>query len=139
MAGLCFATRTFGLTLAILWAGGGLPAVLSQHSPGTAVAQVVAEKSARLSPVEIEQRVQALPDWTTDGEALYYTRTFENFVEAIAFVNRLVQPAEAAGHHPDITINYNKVALSLTTHDAGGLTEKDFQLAQTISQLENSP
>ena len=52
-----------------------------------------------------------------------------------AFVNALVDPAEALGHHPDIVITYNRVALTLTTHDAGGLTELDFQLAEAISQL----
>lgn len=54
---------------------------------------------------------------------------------AIAFVNKLVAPSEAAGHHPDIEISYNKVTVNLTTHDAGGLTEKDFALAQEISAL----
>ena len=54
---------------------------------------------------------------------------------AIAWVNKLVAPSEAAGHHPDIEISYNKVRVNLTTHDAGGLTEKDFQLAQEISTL----
>jgi 4a-hydroxytetrahydrobiopterin dehydratase len=56
-------------------------------------------------------------------------------VEAIAFVNQIVEPAEAAGHHPDLEISYNKVTVSLTTHDAGGLTSKDFDLAQVISKL----
>jgi len=55
---------------------------------------------------------------------------------AIAFVNKLVAPSEAAGHHPDIEISYNKVTVNLTTHDAGGLTEKDFALAQEISALD---
>ena len=50
-------------------------------------------------------------------------------------MNKLVEPAEAAGHHPDITISYNKVIINLSTHDAGGITQKDFDLAQTISQL----
>lgn len=89
----------------------------------------------RLSPIAIRLRMQTLPDWTTDGESLFYTRTFENFVAAIDFVNSLVTPAEQLGHHPDITINYNRVSLELTTHDAQGLTELDFQLATTISQL----
>ena len=55
--------------------------------------------------------------------------------EAIAFVDRLVEPAEAAGHHPDLAISYNQVTVSLTSHDAGGLTQKDFALAQTISNI----
>ena len=55
---------------------------------------------------------------------------------AIALVNKLVAPSEAAAHHPDIENSYNKVKLNLTTHDAGGLTEKDFALAQEISALD---
>jgi 4a-hydroxytetrahydrobiopterin dehydratase len=70
-----------------------------------------------------------------EGQQLERTWIFKDFVEAIAFVNKLVEPAETAGHHPDIAISYNKVSVSLTTHDAGGLTEKDFQLALVISQL----
>ncbi|MEM9483606.1 MAG: 4a-hydroxytetrahydrobiopterin dehydratase [Cyanobacteria bacterium P01_F01_bin.116] len=89
----------------------------------------------RLSESEVSLRMQSLPDWTTDGESLFYLRTFENFVEAIDFINSLVEPSEVLTHHPDITINYNRVSLKLTTHDAGGLTDLDFQLATTISQL----
>lgn len=89
----------------------------------------------RLSESAVSLHMQSLPDWTTDGESLFYTRNFDNFVEAIDFVNRLVEPAEELAHHPDIIINYNRVSLQLTTHDAGGLTELDFQLAQKISQL----
>ncbi|MDB9528234.1 4a-hydroxytetrahydrobiopterin dehydratase [Oscillatoria sp. CS-180] len=91
--------------------------------------------TALLSASEIRQRMQALPDWTTDGRTLFYDRTFDNFVEAIAFINALVEPAEALEHHPDIILNYNRLSLRLTTHDAGGLTNLDFQLAETISQL----
>jgi 4a-hydroxytetrahydrobiopterin dehydratase len=79
--------------------------------------------------------MQSLPGWTTDGTQLSRTYQFKNFVEAIGFVNRLVEPAETANHHPDIAISYNKVTISLTTHDAGGLTQQDFKLAQIISQL----
>ncbi|MBE9066436.1 4a-hydroxytetrahydrobiopterin dehydratase [Leptolyngbya cf. ectocarpi LEGE 11479] len=89
----------------------------------------------RLSPMAIRLRMQSLPDWTTDGERLFYTRTFTDFVEAIDFVNTLVEPAEQLGHHPDITISYNRVSVELTTHDAQGITALDFQLATKISQL----
>ena len=91
----------------------------------------------RLSATEIRLRMLGLPDWTTNGENLFYNREFENFVEAITFVNGLVVPAEQLGHHPDITIQYNRVSLELTTHDAGGLTELDFQLATKISELQS--
>ncbi len=90
----------------------------------------------RLDAATIQEKVKTLPGWTTDGQALHTTRKFKDFIEAIAFVNRLVEPAEAAGHHPDIAISYNTVTITLTTHDAGGLTELDFQMAQTISGLD---
>jgi len=90
----------------------------------------------RLSAANIKVRLSTLPDWNQVGNALVYEQVFEDFVAAIAFVNRLVEPAEQLGHHPEIAINYNRVTLRLTTHDAGGLTELDFQLAQQINQVE---
>jgi 4a-hydroxytetrahydrobiopterin dehydratase len=91
-----------------------------------------------LSEHEVTQQIKSLPEWTLEGKELRRTFQFKNFVEAIDFVNRLVEPAETAGHHPDLAISYNKVTVSLTTHDAGGLTQKDFDLAKTISQLATS-
>ena len=88
-----------------------------------------------LSQSEIEQQMQTVPQWQRSGKAIARTFEFKNFVEAIAFVEQLVEPAEAAAHHPDLAISYNKVTVSLTSHDAGGLTEKDFELARTISQI----
>jgi 4a-hydroxytetrahydrobiopterin dehydratase len=89
-----------------------------------------------LSSVEIQSRVKQLPsDWSLQGQRLVCLKKFAGFVEAIAFVNQLVEPAEAAGHHPDLEISYNKVTIYLTTHDAGGLTEKDFALAAVIARL----
>ncbi|MEO1181859.1 MAG: 4a-hydroxytetrahydrobiopterin dehydratase [Cyanobacteria bacterium J06636_28] len=103
-------------------------------SSTTQVNEIVSAEPT-LSAIEIRLRMQQLPDWTTDGSSLYQTRTFEGFVEAVAFVDSLVEPAEQLGHHPDITISYNQVSLELTTHDAEGLTNLDFQLARKISQL----
>ncbi|NJL20215.1 MAG: 4a-hydroxytetrahydrobiopterin dehydratase [Leptolyngbyaceae cyanobacterium SM1_3_5] len=96
---------------------------------------VEAPQFDRLSQLEVAEQLQQLPGWTTDGQRISCTYEFENFVESIAFVDRLVAPAEAAGHHPDLAIAYNKVTVSLTTHDAGGLTEQDFALAQQIDRL----
>jgi len=90
-----------------------------------------------LNQTEIDQKIQTIPQWQQQKQNLVRTFKFKNFVEAVAFVNQLVEPAEAAGHHPDLTIEYNKVTISLTTHDAGGLTQLDFDLAQTISELDN--
>ena len=88
-----------------------------------------------LSAAEINQRVSQLSDWKVEGNKLQCVKKFKDFVEAIGFVNKLVDPAEASQHHPDIEVSYNKVTVSLTTHDAGGLTEKDFSMAREISSL----
>jgi 4a-hydroxytetrahydrobiopterin dehydratase len=100
-------------------------------------------KSERpMNQAEIDRELQKLPDWKIEQQQLQRTFKFQNFVLAIDFVNRLVEPAETAGHHPDLAISYNRVTVSLTTHDVGGLTPKDFALARVISQkfLEmNSP
>ncbi|WP_035986788.1 4a-hydroxytetrahydrobiopterin dehydratase [Leptolyngbya sp. KIOST-1] len=88
-----------------------------------------------LSDRDIQTQLSQLPDWNLDGKAITCTRTFKDFVTAIDFVNQLVEPAETAGHHPDLQISYNRVVINLSTHDAGGLTEKDFAMAKTISAL----
>lgn len=86
----------------------------------------------RLSPEAIAQRLEALDEWTQSGDALQRTYGFDDFVEAMAFVNRVAAIAEAQEHHPDILVRYNKVTLTLSTHDAGGITAKDFELAAAI-------
>jgi 4a-hydroxytetrahydrobiopterin dehydratase len=95
----------------------------------------VRAETMTLSATEIETNLNTLPGWTTDGKEISRTFKFKDFVSAIAFVNKLVEPAESAGHHPDIVISYNKVIINLTTHDAGGITQKDFDLATVISNL----
>jgi 4a-hydroxytetrahydrobiopterin dehydratase len=91
--------------------------------------------SMRLSAAEVSGRLEQVPGWTVQNQQLVCTYQFGSFVEAIAFVNRLVDPAEAASHHPDLLISYNRVTVSLTTHDAGGLTDLDFALAEAIAQI----
>lgn len=88
-----------------------------------------------LSDSEIKTQLDQLPKWSQKGKTIESVRTFNDFVEAINFVNKLVEPAEAAGHHPDIAISYNKVTITLTSHDAGGLTDSDFTMAKTISEI----
>lgn len=102
-------------------------------------AEVSSTQIPRFNPTEISEQMENLPGWTIENQQLRRTYQFKNFVEAIDFVNRLVEPAETAGHHPDIAISYNKVTLSLTTHDAGGLTQQDFDLAKIISELSTQP
>nr|WP_236507442.1 4a-hydroxytetrahydrobiopterin dehydratase [Tychonema sp. BBK16]MCF6375051.1 4a-hydroxytetrahydrobiopterin dehydratase [Tychonema sp. BBK16] len=88
-----------------------------------------------LTESEVFQRLQALGKWTRDGKTIKYTHEFKHFVEAVSFVNCLISPSEKVGHHPDIAISYNRVIISITTHDAAGLTKQDFELAETISKL----
>jgi 4a-hydroxytetrahydrobiopterin dehydratase len=84
---------------------------------------------AALSKVEIQERLKKMEGWSHAGKALHKKYTFESFMPAIGFVNKLAEAAENAGHHPDITINYNVVTISLSTHSESGVTEKDFDLA----------
>lgn len=81
---------------------------------------------ALLTKQQIDDELRRLEGWTLAGDAIRKQFTFEGFPAAVAFVTRLVPDAEAADHHPDITINYRRVTLSWSTHDEGGLTMKDF-------------
>lgn len=87
----------------------------------------------RLSSAQIEEGLLQLPGWEMKEAAITKLYKFSGFPEAIAFVNRVAGLAEAADHHPDILILYNKVRLTLSTHSAGGLTEKDLRLAAQIN------
>ncbi len=88
-----------------------------------------------LTSEQVQDRLATLDGWELQGSTIQRLFKFKNFVDAIAFVNRIVEPAAAAAHHPDLSISYNKVTVNLTTHDAGGLTEKDFELAQAIAAV----
>jgi 4a-hydroxytetrahydrobiopterin dehydratase len=88
-----------------------------------------------LSEAEIQEQAKVLSGWSIKDSKLQITRTFKDFIQAIEFGNKLVEPAESAGHHPYIDISYNKVKITLTTHDAGGLTQADFDVAGAISQI----
>ena len=89
----------------------------------------------KLSRSEAEQRLKSLTDWTLEGDAIKKQFTFKDFLEAIAFVNRLAPEAEKADHHPDILINYKRVTLTYSTHSEGGLTAKDFEGAAAADRL----
>jgi 4a-hydroxytetrahydrobiopterin dehydratase len=89
-------------------------------------------KSSPLLEVEVSTRLAAVPRWKEQGSEIVRTFEFRDFCAALAFVNKVGDLAEKAGHHPDIDIRWNKVKLALTTHDAGGLTGKDFDLAAEI-------
>jgi len=87
------------------------------------------------SPEEAASRLGDLPSWLIEDGRLTRTFSFKDFPAALAFVNRVGELAEEAGHHPDIDIRYNRVRLSLVTHDAEGLTVKDFELAAAAEKL----
>jgi 4a-hydroxytetrahydrobiopterin dehydratase len=91
---------------------------------------------ARLSDDAIEAALRDLNSWKHADGALVRTLTFPTFPAGIAFVNRVATVAEEVGHHPDMTIQYATITLRLSTHDAGGITEKDIDLARRIDGLE---
>jgi len=85
-----------------------------------------------LSEAEIARRIPTLAGWKHMRGAIRRTFVFTNFVESLRFVNKVGRMAEAANHHPDIDIRYSKVTLALSTHDVGGISKKDFDLAASI-------
>ncbi len=89
----------------------------------------------RLTEEEIGGRLARVPDWVRTGEAIGRTYSFGSFRQAVAFVAFVADAAEEADHHPDIDIRYRGVTLTLTTHDAGGLTANDFDLASVCDAL----
>jgi len=92
-----------------------------------------------LTETELTAKVANLPGWQVEGtngdRVLSRTFVFKDFAEALQFVNRVAEAAEQAGHHPDINIRYNRVCLELVSHDEGGITLADINLAQTIGNL----
>ena len=87
------------------------------------------------SPQEAQSRLAGLSGWKIEAGELVKTFQFKDFVASLHFVNRVGELAERAGHHPDFEIRYNRVRLALSTHDAGGLTQKDFDLAAQAQKL----
>jgi 4a-hydroxytetrahydrobiopterin dehydratase len=81
---------------------------------------------------EIAERLTALDGWGREGDEIVTTYELPSFPDAVEFVNRVAALAEAANHHPDIDIRYRTVRIALTTHDQGGITDKDFALAGEI-------
>jgi 4a-hydroxytetrahydrobiopterin dehydratase len=89
---------------------------------------------ARLSDLEIQRALGGLPGWSRRGDVLTKTFTFPRFLDGIDFVVRVANLAEGANHHPDVDIRYTKVTCTLSTHDAGGITQKDLDLAGAIER-----
>jgi 4a-hydroxytetrahydrobiopterin dehydratase len=84
---------------------------------------------------EIESRLGELEGWTRDGDSIVKAFKNEDFVGSVRFVDAVVEPAEDMGHHPDLSISWDEVTVSITNHAAGGLTENDFELAKRIDRV----
>lgn len=92
----------------------------------------------KLSEDEINQKLESLEGWTYSEDAISTSFEFEDFKEAFTLMTRIAFEAEAQQHHPEWTNVYNQLEISLSTHDAGGVTEKDFKLAATIEKILNA-
>ncbi len=90
---------------------------------------------AKLSESALKEQLQQLTGWQLSGNVITKKFTWPSFKEAITFVNKVADLAEAADHHPDFTINYRNVTLTLSTHSEGGITENDTRLAGQIERL----
>jgi 4a-hydroxytetrahydrobiopterin dehydratase len=88
-----------------------------------------------LNASDLRNQLASHPAWNIDRQSLVRQFVFPDFSKALEFVNKVGAEAEVMGHHPDIEIHYNKVRLSLVSHDAGGLTNRDFKLAAAIDNL----
>ena len=88
-----------------------------------------------LSDVEVQQALQQLHGWKKNHNAIERLFQFESFVQAMEFVNQIAEAAEAVNHHPDILVSYNKVTLTLLSHDSGGVTQRDLKMAARINDI----
>jgi 4a-hydroxytetrahydrobiopterin dehydratase len=89
----------------------------------------------KLTKEEVLTRLEKLSGWSLKEEAIEKKYEFSDFKEALAFINQIGEQAEEANHHPEFFNVYNKVSIRLNTHDADGITEKDFDLAKKIDEL----
>jgi 4a-hydroxytetrahydrobiopterin dehydratase len=89
----------------------------------------------RMSDDQIKDELHNLGGWEREGDAIVREFEFANFVGSVDFVNRITPVAEEMNHHPDLSISWNKVKVSLSTHSEGGITENDFKLATKIDSL----
>lgn len=102
----------------------GQPAV-----PGAPTAAV------KLTDDQVQESLSAVPEWAEIGGQIQRTYALKDFASAMKFVSKVAQAAETDQHHPDILIRYNKVTLTLTTHDVGGISDRDFRLARTCDSF----
>jgi len=91
--------------------------------------------ASKMSDIEIQRELGTLTGWTRKGDALVKTFTFATFMAGIGFVARVAEAAEKMDHHPDLDIRYTKIAVTLSTHSAGGLTDLDVELAEAMDKI----
>ncbi len=90
----------------------------------------------KLTDEQISERLPVeLPEWSLLGDAITRTFQFQNFHQSMSFVYQVANVAETSAHHPDILIRFSKVSLTLSTHDAGGITDQDLDLARTLDEI----
>jgi 4a-hydroxytetrahydrobiopterin dehydratase len=94
---------------------------------------------SRLSDIEIQRQLNALEGWSRKGEAIVKTFEFTSFPRGILWLTRVADAAEAASHHPDLDVRYTKIMATLSTHDSGGVTARDFALAREMDALARTP
>ena len=88
----------------------------------------------KLSDLEIRRALATLPGWARKGEALHKTYAFARFADGIRFVDKVAAVADSMNHHPDIDVRYTNITFSLSSHDAGGITQRDLDLAEAIEK-----
>jgi 4a-hydroxytetrahydrobiopterin dehydratase len=88
-----------------------------------------------LTTKQLSVHLKTAPNWSKRAQTIVRTFQFEGFLNGIDFVNRIARKAQENNHHPDIDVRFNKVTLKLTTHDEGGITEKDFSLARQCDEI----
>lgn len=101
----------------------------------TGTTQMATPGVGRLTEGQLKDAMLSRPEWAETGGSIQRTFQLKDFVDAMRFVNRVAEAAEAMNHHPDILVRYNKVTMTLSTHDAGGITSKDFDLAAKMDAM----
>jgi 4a-hydroxytetrahydrobiopterin dehydratase len=100
--------------------------------------QLESTAMAKLTPDEIAAKIKTLAGWQFKDNAISKKFQFKSFMDGIHFIGRVAEMAEKADHHPDMLVNYTRVTFTCSTHDQGGVTEKDFALATEIERAFNA-
>lgn len=131
-------TRPIVCTLVVVSKGlerGFFARLLGMRDTTLQEVSVTEQALGKLSEDQILAQLEQFPEWAELNGQIQRTFQFDDFDQSIAFVGRVAEYAEQVQHHPDILIRYNKVTLTISTHDAGGITHKDFELARTADAM----